>query len=95
MVSGIVDPDTYIVKRGYKSSHPQLLETILGTKKCSIHMTLDSETKLKDVSTENQVKACLKEDQILNLAKIGLALEAFYGNPRDIEWAIYEVKNSL
>lgn len=32
---------------------------------------------------------CLDDDQIVELGKVGLFLEQFYGDARDIEWAIH------
>lgn len=46
----------------------------------------------KELKPEDQVRACLSDEQILKLSKIGILLEKLYGNARDIEWAIHQVR---
>lgn len=97
VVSGSVEPDVYVVKRGYKNNKLNVVQTKIGDKLHSLNMstteTIDTSKMIEtNILTEEKQKACcLSEDQILKLSEIGVHLEKLYGNPRDIEWAIYEV----
>lgn len=39
---------------------------------------------------EDQNRFCISDEQTLQLCAIGIFLERFHGNPRDVEWAIYQ-----
>jgi pyruvate, water dikinase len=41
-----------------------------------------------DVPADAQGTACLSDQEVVELARLGKALEGTYGSPRDIEWAI-------
>jgi pyruvate,water dikinase len=41
-----------------------------------------------DVTGEKSSDPSLSDDQVLELAKIALRLEGYYGSPQDVEWAI-------
>lgn len=96
VVSGTVDPDTYIVYRKYKANDFKILEKNIGSKKHQLHMSsavqgnnIEEET----ISKADQSRACLSDEQILKLSSIGLFLENMCGgNARDIEWAVYKVR---
>lgn len=95
-MSGSVEPDVYILKRRYKNDKLNIIETKVGNKLHSLNMSTETMDKSKLIEqkllTEDEQKSCcLSEDQILKLGEIGMHLEKLYGNPRDIEWAIYEV----
>ena len=83
IVSGMVEPDTYIVaKDGLK-----LLSTRVGHKTKKIIRGTDGadlELDLTDAEADSRV---LTDDEVIELAKIAIAVEAHYGKPQDMEWA--------
>jgi len=79
VVSGRVQPDRF------KLDHTtgKVLEKHLGLK--SIRITKDGE---EHVSAADQRLFCVSDTAMSQLAELGRAVEAFYGDARDIEWAI-------
>lgn len=64
--------------------------------KCPKSIDLNSVGKVdeSETSEDDRKKFCLSDEQIIQLCKIGLFLERFHENERDIEWAIYKVKSN-
>ena len=85
VVSGSVNPDEWMVDK-------VILEIIKRTvvPKTAMHeVDLEKEEVIiKEVPVEKQDIPCLADEEIIELAKIGKALERHYGTPQDIEWAI-------
>lgn len=85
VVSGSVEPDTIIVKRGDNGLEIAKIE--LGSKKQRVKAEGDG-VGVEDVPESERGVVCLSEEEILKLAKIGVAQEELWGAGRDIEWAI-------
>ncbi|CAH2050125.1 unnamed protein product, partial [Iphiclides podalirius] len=85
VVSGSVEPDTITVKRG--ESGLKIAKIELGSKKQRVTPEGDG-VAVEEVPELERGVACLSEDEILKLAKIGVAQEELWGAGRDIEWAI-------
>ena len=84
IVSGAVEPDTYMVDR-----HDLSLASIrLGTKSWKIVRGKDGHDTRLEVPKELQLAPVLTPDTITRLASLGTAIEHHYGTPQDIEWAI-------
>ncbi|XP_037037027.1 uncharacterized phosphotransferase YvkC-like [Bradysia coprophila] len=92
VVSGRVDPDSYIVER-MSNGELSIISRQIGNKTHFLHMNFDDGENVleKKVSAADQSRCCLRDDQVLNLSKIGVLLEHLYGNARDVEWAVYQV----
>jgi rifampicin phosphotransferase len=79
VVSGLVQPDRYIISRynltEIRSEMGRKTVRIDGTGQTVVHEKL-------------QQQLCLNEDQVTQLAQLGLRVETFYLQPRDIEWAL-------
>ncbi|HDJ83914.1 MAG TPA: phosphoenolpyruvate synthase, partial [Desulfurococcaceae archaeon] len=93
IVQGKVTPDRFKVdKRTLK-----IVEKKISQKK--IMMTRDpskvGELKTIELSDEEATKPCLSEEQVIELAKLGLKIEELYGRPQDIEWAIHSRNNKI
>jgi pyruvate, water dikinase len=86
-VDGIVPPDTYIFS---KENPPRLLESRISEKKACLVATADGELKDEAVPAEESSRACLTPEQAEQLAVHGLRLEAHFGIPQDVEWALDE-----
>lgn len=79
VVSGRVTPDRFTVDR----ESGRAIERTAGVK--SVRITPRGE---EPVPAEMQSALCLTDAQLAELADLGRRVEAVYGDPRDIEWAI-------
>ncbi len=84
VVSGEVEPDTYVVAK----AGPALMHVRVGQKSFKIVRGPDGKDLNVDLSAEEASKRVLSDDDVLQLAKLGLATEAHYGAPQDTEWAM-------
>lgn len=78
VVSGRVTPDRFRLDRESGAT----LDRQLGTK--PVRVTAAGE---EHVSPEGQQRFCLSDSALSQLAALGRKVEAFYGDPRDVEWA--------
>ena len=84
VVSGEVEPDTYVIdKKG-----PRLLHVRVGTQRQAIVQGPDGEDLRVQLTEAEGGRRVLSDDQALELAALGLRVEAHYGCPQDTEWAI-------
>jgi pyruvate,water dikinase len=87
VVSGMVTPDTYIVDKATQavldcSVSEQEQELVLGDGG-------GGETNVwRDIEPARRAQQKLSDGEIAALAELGLHVEAHYGSPQDIEWAI-------
>ena len=85
VVDGTVTPDSYTVSR-----HPE--GTIIDKRVADQEKMLvtGQHCELKEVPVPQEVagKQSISDEQIKLLSKYALELEAYYGSPQDIEWAI-------
>src|SRR6218665_1873137 len=91
VVSGQVEPDTFTVKVDVDSDRRSVLcveDVRIGTKKHAIHMKENTNTETEQVSQTEQTLRCLNDEQVLQLARIGLEVQRHYGNARDIEFGL-------
>lgn len=79
VVSGRVTPDRFRVAR----LNGEVLQRHLGQK--SVVFTPQGE---QPVPLDRQAVFCLSDAQLQELAALGRQVEAFYGAPRDVEWAL-------
>jgi pyruvate,water dikinase len=82
VVSGAVEPDTYRVDRASK----RLREVRIGRKSIRITATPEGDRR-EDLDDEVGWSRVLTDDEIIRVARLGLDIEAHYGDPQDIEWA--------
>ncbi len=84
VVGGQVEVDTYTLsKRG-----PALRSTRIGHKQFKIVRDGTGGEQKVTLSTEEGARRVLSDAEIEALARIGLRIEAHYGAPQDIEWAV-------
>jgi pyruvate,water dikinase len=88
VVSGEVEPDTYIVSK----EGPKLLHVRVGTKDFKIIRGPDGKDLNVDLTVAEASARVLADEDTLELARLGLATEAHYGSPQDTEWAMAEGK---
>jgi pyruvate,water dikinase len=84
VVGGEVEPDTYVVAK----DGPTLLDTRIGEKAEQLVRDPEGHEHRVPVDQSKQARAALTEDEVLELARLGLRVEAHYGAPQDTEWAI-------
>ncbi|WP_394229992.1 phosphoenolpyruvate synthase [Bacillus thuringiensis] len=84
LVSGLVSADNYKVKED------EIVEKVIATKKLAIYGRKKGGTETKKISPNQQKVQTLTEQQILQLARIGRQIEAYFGCPQDIEWCLVD-----
>jgi rifampicin phosphotransferase len=82
LVSGLVEPDHYVVSR-----EGQVLSKTLGKKGISIRAGQKGGVERKDESAAH--RQALTDEQIVQLAALGTRVENTFGEPQDIEWAYF------
>ena len=83
VVSGATNPDHFVVK----TTTSEIVERRLGNKQVIIQAISGGGTQKIDADA-HPAHACLSDAQIHALAELGVHVEAHYGSPQDIEWAI-------
>lgn len=83
VVSGQVEPDTYVVAK----SGPSVLTARIGVKTHQIVRDANGTERRVDLAPDARVRRVLTDEQLLEVARMGLAIEAHYGSPQDVEWA--------
>ncbi len=85
VVSGFVNPDKFVLDKVTM----ELNEKVISVKE--VECVFDNARQgvcQKAIAPEQQYQCCLKRQEIDELAKIGRGIEAHYGCPMDIEWAV-------
>ncbi|WP_456371987.1 intein-containing phosphoenolpyruvate synthase [Methanocaldococcus sp.] len=83
VVSGSVSPDTYIVNK----KTLEIIDKHIARKEIMFVKDEKGETKIVDVPEDMKEKQVLTDDEIKELAKIGINIENHYKKPMDVEWA--------
>lgn len=85
VVSGAVEPDTHVVDK----TRVEILSTRVGHQDHQLVGSPDGSVRRVDLDEATGAARVLTDDQVLDLARLGLAVEAHYGGvPQDVEWAI-------
>ncbi|MDQ0875843.1 phosphoenolpyruvate synthase/pyruvate phosphate dikinase [Paenibacillus sp. V4I3] len=84
LVSGLVSADSYKVQDG------EIVNKRIATKKLAIYGRKEGGTETKQIDPDQQKTQTLTEQQILQLARIGRQIEAYFGYPQDIEWCLVD-----
>ncbi|MBG9915126.1 phosphoenolpyruvate synthase [Bacillus sonorensis] len=82
LVSGLVSADCYKVQDG------QIVDKRIAAKKLAIYGRKEAGTETKQIDPDQQKTQTLTDEQILQLARIGRQIEAYFGRPQDIEWCL-------
>jgi pyruvate, water dikinase len=83
VVSGQVSPDRYVVE---KASMVTLVRSV-RPKELTIEVGAGGGTTKRELTPEESRRAVLDDEEVLRLAKFGVAIEREYGSPQDTEWA--------
>ncbi|SFR47776.1 phosphoenolpyruvate synthase [Halogeometricum limi] len=87
VVSGSVSPDNYVVDR---TSGEVETATVADKKMMMVKDAETGQTVEREVGDDKRSKRVLDEDEIARLVELGERVEDHYGEPQDVEWAIYE-----
>ncbi len=94
VVQGKIIPDQfYVFKPTLEKGYRPIISKKLGDKRVKLIYDEHGGTKEEKVSEEERKKFCLNDDEILTLARWGIAIEKHYSKklkrdqPMDIEWA--------
>jgi pyruvate,water dikinase len=83
VVSGAVEPDTYIVAK----DGPRLLSARVGHQSHRLVPGADGTVRREELDTAVGAARVLTDEEVLTVARLGLQVEAHYGEPQDTEWA--------
>jgi pyruvate, water dikinase len=84
VVGGQIEPDTYRVAK----DGPRLVDLRTGLQSFMIVADERRGDKKVVLSPAEGGRRVLTDDEVLELARLGLRVERHYGKPQDIEWAI-------
>ena len=84
LVSGLVSPDIY----NFSKTDNSLENKIIADKKLAILPIKGGGTKKVEITGEKATSQVMNDDQIIQLAKLGMMIEQHYGCPQDIEWCL-------
>jgi pyruvate,water dikinase len=82
LVSGLVSADCY------KVQEEEIVDMMIATKNLAIYGLKEGGTETLKIDLDQQKAQTLTEQQILQLARIGREIEAYFGCPQDIEWCL-------
>jgi pyruvate, water dikinase len=83
VVGGMVEPDTYVVDK----QRLRMLETRIGHKDFKIVRESHGKERRVELSPEEGGRRVLNDEEVLEIAKLGVRVEQHYGSPQDVEWA--------
>lgn len=87
VVQGAVNPDEfYLFKDNLKQGLPAVLRRTLGSKATRMINHPERGVVVEDTPTDLANQFSLSDDEVTELGKMALAIEAHYQRPMDIEW---------
>lgn len=84
LVSGLVSADCYKVRGG------EIVDKRIATKRLAIYGRREGGTETRPLDADRQNAQTLTDSQIVQLARIGKQIEAYFGKPQDIEWCLVD-----
>ncbi|WP_064200563.1 phosphoenolpyruvate synthase [Brevibacillus brevis] len=84
LVSGLVSADCYKVQEA------EIVDKRIATKKLAIYGRKEGGTETQQIDPDQQKAQTLADEQIVQLARIGRQIEAYFGSPQDIEWCLVD-----
>ncbi|WP_411965702.1 phosphoenolpyruvate synthase [Haloferax sp. YSMS24] len=87
VVSGTVSPDNYVVNR---ENGDVETATIADKKTMCVRDEETGQTVNREVSSDKRHERVLTNEEIARLLELGELVEDHYGNPQDVEWAVYD-----
>jgi pyruvate,water dikinase len=84
LMAGEVEPDMYVVD----SRGPRLIEVRVGFKTHRTYVPTAGTVERIDLGCDESRARVLGDEQVIALAQLGTAIDAHWGRPQDVEWAI-------
>ncbi len=91
VVSGQVEPDTYVLAK----DGPRITDVRVGHKAVELVAQPDGSVARIAVEEPRADQRVLRDDEVLEIGRMALAVETHYGEPQDIEWAFEDGTASL
>ncbi|WP_261378289.1 phosphoenolpyruvate synthase [Paenibacillus agilis] len=82
LVSGIVNPDMYQVRKG------EIVKKLVADKQKAVRSLTDGGTVVEAISAQQQNQQALSDEEVIALVQIGERIQAHYGTEQDIEWCL-------
>jgi len=83
VVSGAMTPDSYAVDKDTL----KILQKKVGDKGVQV-TTRDGQTVEEELPSDKRLALCLNDEELVKIAEMAKALEAHFGTPQDMEWAV-------
>lgn len=90
VVQGAVNPDEfYVHKPTLEAGRPAVLRRTVGSKAIKMIYSGDKSSPVTtvNVDSEDSLSFCINDEEVQELAKMAMTIEAHYKRPMDIEWA--------
>lgn len=89
LVQGQVNPDEfYVYKPNLDDGRPSVISRRLGSKdREMVYADGEGRVRIEEVSEARRRRFSLDDDDVTELARQAVAIEAHYGRPMDVEWA--------
>ncbi len=88
LVQGQLDPDEFwVFKPSLARGRRAILKRVLGRKDWKLVGAPGGGLRRVDVMDEDRRRFSLTDEEVLELARAGVAIERHYGRPMDVEWA--------
>ncbi|MFG1673790.1 rifamycin-inactivating phosphotransferase [Micromonospora sp. NPDC049282] len=82
LVAGLVNPDVFTVRDG------TIMSRTIAAKRAAVHAVPGGGTRVAEVDPARQEQPALTDAQVLRLVRLGRRIQARFGRPQDIEWAL-------
>lgn len=86
VVGGAVEPDTYVVDK----SDLRVIQVRVGTQHFKIVRGPGGEDQRFELDDREGARRVLSDDEVVEVARLGLLVEEHYGSPQDTEWAMVD-----
>ncbi|WP_152041981.1 phosphoenolpyruvate synthase [Salinigranum salinum] len=87
VVSGAVSPDNYVVNRATQRTEDV---TVADKKLMHVKDAETGETVERKVPDDRRTERVLSDEEIARLVDLGEQVETHYGQPQDVEWAVFD-----
>jgi len=85
VVDGKMPTDTFRVS---KKDGLKIVSREISTKKEALYLGIAGGLEKKDVPAEKQNLPCITDEEVLELAGMGVRLENYFKRPQDVEWVV-------
>lgn len=83
IVAGMVEPDTYIIGK----DPLRMVSTRVGHQSLEVVSAANGGDRTLHLDAARGAERVLADEQVLEIAGLGLRVEKHYGSPQDVEWA--------